>query len=64
MARTIKTLSPVSEGSQCSVELDGKIYKRIVRFRRDVGLYIVINNREYYEYEFNYDDFYKRKEGD
>ena len=41
----IKALTPISEGAQCTVELDGKIYKRVVRYRRDVGLYIVINNR-------------------
>lgn len=63
MARDIKALTPVSEGEQCTVEIDGKIYKRVVRYRRDVGLYIVINNREYYEYEFNYDEYYKQKEG-
>lgn len=59
----IKALTPISEGAQCTVELYGKIYKRVVRYRRDVGLYIVINNREYYEYEFNYSEYYKQKEG-
>lgn len=63
MARDIKALTPISEGAQCKVEIDGKIYKRVVRYRRDVGLYIVINNREYYEYEFNYDEYYKQKRG-
>ena len=63
MARDIKALTPISEGAQCTVEIDGKIYKRVVRYRRDVGLYIVINNIEYYEYEFNYDEYYKQKRG-
>lgn len=63
MAQILKALTPVTEGEQCTVEVDGKIYKRVVRYRRDVGLYIVINNSEFYEYEFNYDEYYKQKEG-
>lgn len=59
----IKALTPIYEGAQCTVELDSKIYKRVVHYRRDVGLYIVINNREYYEYELNYDEYYKQKRG-
>ena len=51
----IKALTPILEGEYCEVELDNKIYKRVARYRADVGLYIVINNTEYYENEFNYD---------
>ena len=43
MDEKIFALTPLSEGAQCTVELDGKIYKRVVRYRRDVGLYIVMS---------------------
>lgn len=37
-----------------TVELDGKQYTRRVRYRRDCGLYIVINRMMYFEYECEY----------
>ena len=59
----VKALTPVSEGEYCEVEIDNKIYRRVARYRADVGLYIVINNKEYYEYEFNYDELIRRRHG-
>jgi hypothetical protein len=33
------------------VEINGKTYRRKVRYRKDCGLYIVIDNTMYFEYE-------------
>lgn len=61
MARVIKALTPISEGAQCTVELDGKIYKRVVRYNTTDGLYIVINNYKYFEYEMDYSKYIANK---
>lgn len=39
------------EGENVTIELDGKHYTRRVRYRSDCGLYIIINNTMYFEYE-------------
>lgn len=44
----------VVEGNKITVNLAMTDYDRVVRYRRDCGLYIVIHNTEYYEYEFIY----------
>ena len=42
------------EGKTVTVELDGKQYTRKVKYRSDCGLYIVIKNTMYFEYECEY----------
>lgn len=42
------------EGAEITVMLDGKTYTRRVYYRRDVGLFIRINNLEWYLYELEF----------
>lgn len=44
------------EGQKVSVllENDKHIYRRIVRYNHMDGLYIIINNKKYFEYEVKY----------
>lgn len=44
----------VAEGNKITVELALDQYERVVRYRKDCGLYIVIHNTMYFEYEFIY----------
>ena len=50
---TIKLLASMvgREGQKVSLFYNRKLIKRRVYFRRDCGLYIIINNRMYFEYE-------------
>ena len=61
MDEKIFALTPLYEGHQCTVELDGKAYNRIVRFNCRDGLYIVINNYKYFEYEMDYSKYFANK---
>lgn len=45
-----------------TVEIDRKQILRKVKYSRIDGLYIVYQNRKYFEYECNYDEYYKQKE--
>ena len=47
----VQALTPMIEGEEATILLNGVEYKRIVRFNKKVGLYVIINNRQYYEYE-------------
>ena len=40
--------------SRVTVEMNGRLYTRVVKDNRECGLYIVINNRMYFEYECEY----------
>jgi len=40
------------ENKRALFQIGGKIYSRVVRYRRDCGLYVTVNNRKYFEYEF------------
>lgn len=49
-------LSPMFYGKYCIVQLpNGKQYRRVVRYCRADGLYVVIANRKYFEYEMEID---------
>ena len=43
------------EGSLITVCIKDTLYKRIVRYNKRFGLYIIINNRVYFEYDFDYE---------
>jgi hypothetical protein len=45
-------LTPMYEGEQATFTINGKKYTRVVRYRQSDGLYVVVDNTEYYEYEF------------
>lgn len=45
-----------SEGMEIRISVDGKEIKRRVYYSSADGLYIRINNRKYFEYDFRYDD--------
>lgn len=47
-------LSPFYEGEKARIILQGKEYRRRVRYNRMDGLYIVIQGRKYFEYEGEY----------
>ena len=47
------------EGKTITIEIDGKQMERKVKYNRMDGLYIVYQNRKYFEYECNYDECYK-----
>ena len=57
----MKALTEWIEGKQCTVQIDDMIYKRVVRYKQSDGLYIVINNRKYFEYELDYSPLYEHK---
>lgn len=63
MDEKIFALTPISEGQQCTVQIGDKIYKRVVRYNTTDGLYIVINNLKYFEYELDYSPLYEQKKG-
>lgn len=50
------------EGGKVVVEINGKTIKRTVRYNRADGLYIMYQNRKYFEYECDYSEFYKAKD--
>ena len=49
------------QGQIITVRIDGKEIERKVRYNKSDGLYIVYQNRKYFEYECNYDEYYKQK---
>lgn len=40
------------EGEKITIEIDGKQAERKIKYNRTDGLYIVYQNRKYFEYEF------------
>lgn len=57
-------LSPMFYGKYCTVQLpNGKQYRRVVRYTKVDGLYVVIANKRYFEYEMELsDEIWKEKE--
>ena len=57
-------LSPMLYGKYCTVQMsNGKQYRRVVRYSKADGLYIVIANKKYFEYEMELsDEIWKEKE--
>lgn len=49
------------QGQIVTVRIDGKEIERKVRYNNSDGLYIVYQNRKYFEHECNYDEYYKHK---
>ena len=43
------------EDEKVTVEIDGKQIERKVKYNRMDGLYIIYQNRKYFEYECNYE---------
>ena len=43
------------EGEKITVEIDGKQIERKVKYNRMDGLYIVYQNKKYFEYECDYE---------
>lgn len=47
-------LSPMYYGKECTVKLpNGKEYRRVVRYSKADGLYVVIATKKYSEYEMS-----------
>lgn len=40
------------ESEKITIEIDGKQVERKIKYNRTDGLYIVYQNRKYFEYEF------------
>lgn len=55
---TIKLLNEMygNEGGTAELLYNGKRIRRRIYYRSDCGLYIRINNRAYFEYEFRTND--------
>lgn len=51
-----------SQNQIITVEIDGKQIERKVKYSRMDGLYIIYQNRKYFEYECNYDEYYKQRD--
>lgn len=49
------------EGETITINIDGNQINRKVRYRKDVGLYIVYKNRMYFEYECDESKIYKQQ---
>lgn len=49
------------QGQMVTVRIDGKEIERKVRYNHLDGLYILYQNRKYFEYECNYDEYYKQR---
>lgn len=49
------------QGQVVTVRINGKEIERKVRYNNSDGLYIVYQNRKYFEYECNYDEYYKQR---
>lgn len=41
------------ENKEVTVEIEGKQINRKVRYNRNDGLYIIYQNKKYFEYEFS-----------
>lgn len=50
------------EKEDITVEIDGTIIVRKVRYNHMDGLYIVYKNRKYFHYECDFSEIYKKKE--
>lgn len=50
------------ENELITIEIDGKQIERKVKYNRMDGLYIIYQNRKYFEYECDYSEIYKQKE--
>lgn len=50
------------QGQVVIVRIDGKEIERKVRYNNSDGLYIVYQNKKYFEYECNYNEYYKQKQ--
>ena len=50
------------QGQVVTVRIDGKEIERKVRYNNSDGLYIVYQNKKYFEYECNYNEYYKQKQ--
>ena len=61
MDKKLYTLTKWIEGQQVTVKLEDSVFKRVVRFNCRDGLYIVINNYKYFEYEADYSLYYANK---
>lgn len=40
------------EGEKITIEVDGKVIERKVRYNRTDGLYFIYQNKKYFKYEF------------
>ena len=49
------------QGQMVTVRIDGKEIERKARYNNSDGLYIVYQNRKYFEYECSYDEYYKQR---
>ena len=58
MTKTIKLLNDIygNEGGYAELLYNGKRIRRKIYYRSDCGLYIRINNKRYFEYDFRYTD--------
>lgn len=50
------------EGETITVEIDGKQIERKVKYSSKDGLYIIYQNRKYFEYECDFTEYYKNRE--
>ena len=50
---TLARHTPMIEGQKAIIEVDGIKYERVVKWNKADGLYVVINNRKYFEYEID-----------
>ena len=50
------------EGEKVTVKIEGVEITRKVKYNRADGLYIIYQNRKYFEYECNYDEYYKQRD--
>ena len=48
-------LTPMREGEKAIIVMNGTSYSRKVRYNKRDGLYVVIGNQKYFEYEFGYE---------
>lgn len=49
------------QGGKVTVEIDGELIERVVKYNHADGLYIMYKNRKYFEYECDYTEYYKAK---
>jgi hypothetical protein len=52
------------QGGKVTLEIDGKEVERVVRYNQADGLYIVYKNYKYFEYECDYTDYYRKRDGE
>ena len=50
------------ENQTIIVEIDGKQIERKVKYSRMDGLYIIYQNKKYFEYECNYEEYYRQRD--